>query len=171
MKIVLFFLLAFGTGQILCCLSKNDDKKTPNFNLEELKRLGTVTTYDGKTYVKFDKDYDYEDMRIKGPKMSSEAASGLCKQHGGIQVEPKDSATCFHLRDAFQSSSFYIGINDKASEGNWVYDSTGEPVTFTKWASAEWEPDSSGNCAVQGANGFRYDKGCNESEYHPVCQF
>ncbi len=37
----------------------------------------------------------------------------------------------------------WLGINDINSEGNWVYDSSNQPIAFSKWN--EGEPNSAGN--------------------------
>jgi len=55
----------------------------------------------------------------------------------GHLVTINDSAEEAWLRSIFGTSTrFWIGFNDSAIEGNWVW-SSGEAVTYTNWASGE----------------------------------
>ena len=56
---------------------------------------------------------------------------------GGHLVTINDAAEEQWLRMAFgEVTLFWIGFNDEASEGNWVW-SSGEAVTYTHWNAGE----------------------------------
>merc|ERR1712244_106045 len=58
--------------------------------------------------------------------------------------------------------NFWLGINDRHSEGDWVLESTGKNVVFTDWNSGE--PNNAGrteNCAFINAQDKWNDVDCN----------
>ena len=69
--------------------------------------------------------------------------------------------------------SRWLGINDINSEGNWVYDSSNQPIAFSNWS--EGEPNNSGNnedCGEQwgGNKGAWNDISCG-SKNPVVCEY
>ena len=68
------------------------------------------------------------------------------------------------LRQNFYSRkiNFWLGINDRHTEGQWVLESTGKSVVFTDWNSGE--PNNAGrteNCAFINAQDKWNDVDCN----------
>jgi hypothetical protein len=71
-------------------------------------------------------------------------AEAQAKAKGGHLVTINDRAEGLWLKQTFNPDSykcFWIGFNDIANEGNWVWTS-GEAVTYTNWATNE--PNNSG---------------------------
>ena len=66
-----------------------------------------------------------------------------CQNLGGFLPEPRDEAENQFL-DSLGSHSFMLGLNDKVTEGQWVWDSDGSPVTwknFIRWSDGDQEPN------------------------------
>lgn len=61
---------------------------------------------------------------------------------GGHLVTFNDAAEEIWAKATFGNANFWIGINDIAVEGSWVWTS-GEPVTYTNWSGGE--PNNYGN--------------------------
>ena len=64
-----------------------------------------------------------------------------------------------------RKTNFWLGINDRHSEGHWVLESTGERVVFTDWNSGE--PNNAGrsgskNCAFMNQLEKWNDVDCND---------
>jgi hypothetical protein len=76
--------------------------------------------------------------------------------NGGHLVTVNDSAEQVWLNQTFSQSDLWIGFNDIANEGNWVWTS-GESVTYTNWANGE--PNNNGNedVAVMNWNGSQWN--------------
>ena len=76
--------------------------------------------------------------------MNFEDARENCKQKGGKLYEPKDAAeikrmaiVAYGVRN-FGYSNAWIGITDTVNEGTWVYNSTGQGITFNlPWAGQD----------------------------------
>jgi len=71
-------------------------------------------------------------------------AEAQAVEWGGHLVTINDEAEELWLRNQFGTfDRFWIGFNDRAEEGNWVW-ASGEPVNYTKWCLGE-PNDSDGN--------------------------
>jgi hypothetical protein len=57
-------------------------------------------------------------------------------EYGGNLVTINDAAESAWLAENFAGSHYWIGLTDSGSEGTWYWFS-GEPVTYTNWASGE----------------------------------
>jgi len=70
----------------------------------------------------------------------------------GKLFEPKSSSSNKKVHKvalSIQISNWWLGINDKSSEGSWVYDSNGASVAFSiQWYSGQPNGGSSENCPV-----------------------
>lgn len=65
-----------------------------------------------------------------------EAGEALAVSKGGHMVTINDAAENDWINQNFNQFGLFIGFNDVASEGNFVWTS-GEPVTFTNWDAGE----------------------------------
>ena len=76
--------------------------------------------------------------------MNFEDARENCKQKGGKLYEPKDEAeikrmaiVAYGVRN-FGYSMAWTGITDTVNEGTWVYNSTGQSISFNlPWAGQD----------------------------------
>ena len=75
----------------------------------------------------------------------------ICQLEGGQLYEPTDFEQESLVNEFVQSqeehANYYIGVHDKDTEGNFVYESSGNPVEFVHWD--ENEPSNHGgeeNC-------------------------
>jgi hypothetical protein len=76
--------------------------------------------------------------------MNFEGARENCKQKGGKLYEPTDAAeikrmaiVAYGVRN-FGAAMIWIGITDTVNEGTWVYNSTGQSITFNlPWAGQD----------------------------------
>ena len=58
------------------------------------------------------------------------------------EYEITEFANSYNLADGSINKSFWIGVNDRAEEGVFTYESDGSPVTYTNWQHGC--PDNSG---------------------------
>jgi|GEM_PF-2709767 len=93
------------------------------------------------------------------------AAEAFAVSLGGHLATINDEAENIFLVSAFAGGETWIGLNDRDSEGTFVWTS-GEPVTYTNWAPGE-PSDSTGdeNAAYLHSTGQWNDS--NESESRP----
>jgi len=72
-------------------------------------------------------------------------AESYCEGRGmhliTIMSDAENEVVRKYCRDYYISYGVWIGITDEAEEGNWQW-VTGEPVTYTHWATSE--PDNDG---------------------------
>lgn len=64
------------------------------------------------------------------------AAEAEAVGYGGHLVAVNDAAENDWLVATFGDSLFWIGFNDEAAEGAWVW-TNGDPVTYTNWGGGE----------------------------------
>jgi len=69
---------------------------------------------------------------------------------GGHLVTVNDKAEQDWLSATFTMPNIYIGFNDRAVEGTWVW-SSGEPVTYTNWTPGE--PNNCTTCGPPDGHG------------------
>ena len=80
----------------------------------------------------------------------------VCHNHGGFLPEPRDEAENTFL-DSLGTEMFTLGMTDRDVEGQWVWDSDGSLVTWTKWVQYTGsKPSPNGgdveNCALMMRN-------------------
>ena len=56
----------------------------------------------------------------------------MCQDLGGFLPEPRDEKENQFL-DSLDADTFLLGLTDKVSEGHWVWDSDGSPVSWASW--------------------------------------
>ena len=87
--------------------------------------------------------------------------------------EPRDKSTNDKLGSKFVN--IWIGVNDIATEGTWVYDSTGLEVTYFNWGSGSSTMEPNGgngeNCVKHSFQDWTwFDVNCSRI-YPVVCEF
>ena len=111
-----------------------------------------------------EKEFLFSNKQMKYPE-----AKSFCVNLDAKLFEPRSkSITCNVIDQAKREliGDFWLGIHDKASEGNFVYDSDNQPIDWSDWA--EGEPNNLGygeNCAVVDKNGEWVDLPCNWSPW------
>ena len=87
-------------------------------------------------------------------------AMSHCQQMipGGRLFEPKNEASndlvsnLVSVHDGgYVAGLIFIGINDKDNEGQFVYDSSNEPISFSNWRAGDPDGGTGSNCV-----GFQY---------------
>ena len=74
------------------------------------------------------------------------AARSLCSDQGGLLVEidsQEKQNEIFQYLDAnpsFRTNYSWLGATDRDVEGNWVWTTSGRPITFTNWLAGEPGP-------------------------------
>ena len=92
-------------------------------------------------------------------------AKKSCATNGATLAMPKTTAAGAALRDAIAAklaaSKMWIGYNDNASEGEWVW-SSGSKASFTAWKPGEPNDFDTENCAELWADTWKWnDFDCN----------
>ena len=113
--------------------------------------------YGGKVYKIFDTATTYTN------------ASRLCQSFGGQLARITNAEINERLRKAIdriplpagaKKISFFFGLTDLASEGQWAY-IDGQIATYTNWELREPNGRRSENCAVLESDGTWSDRPCN----------
>merc|ERR1712088_675819 len=112
--------------------------------------------------------------RFHESQMTQSEAKKFCEEEQGVpaRLVEIDSAeenraiiTEMQRQNSYSRKiNFWLGINDRHSEGHWVLESTGESVVFTDWKSGE--PNNAGrsgseNCAFINEQDKWNDVDCN----------
>jgi hypothetical protein len=106
------------------------------------------------------------------PAMTWYDAETACSDVGAHLATVADAAENTFINANFGGSK-WIGLNDIALEGNWVW-VTAEPVTYTHWATGE--PDNNSgvqHCLVMASSGEWTDDECNAETgrmFEAVCE-
>ena len=100
-------------------------------------------------------------------------AKAVCIWHGKKLVEPKSSQANNVTTQLAQSQGinrFWIGVNDFANEGIFVYNSSGETIVYENWNSGEPNNFGSGeDCIEIGDGGYWNDNFCTK-KFPFVCE-
>ncbi|XP_037710617.1 accessory gland protein Acp29AB-like [Drosophila subpulchrella] len=95
-------------------------------------------------------------------------AEKTCRQKGGHLASIKNEEEFTAITGKLDQSWYWIGINDREKEGEYVSVASGKPAPFLKWG---WFRYSNGNvrdCVRLSKNGL-LDSFCNET-YFFICQ-
>jgi hypothetical protein len=101
-----------------------------------------------------------------GTTKSWSEAEDFCKSAVGTELARIDDDTenanaVEAIVDAFDSANVWIGANDMATEGTWLW-ADGSAVTYTHWASGEPGGSDIENCvAIRAASIDWYDSNCD----------
>jgi len=120
--------------------------------------------------------------RISKEKKNFDDASRICSYHGGKPIEPKTKAINDEIATEAKYVNTYslynwIGINDKGTEGKWVYNSDGQEISWSNWDSGQPNDGSSANCAYtygsssSPAHGKWFDVPCTTFNFYFICEF
>ena len=71
-----------------------------------------------------------------------------CRKHGGILPEPRSQEENKFLSGLDYNGVFLLGMNDRETEGTWVWDSDSTPVIYQNWQMDEGSYNTDANCAV-----------------------
>ena len=86
----------------------------------------------------------------------------VCHNYGGYLPEPRDEHDTTFL-DNLGTGAFPLGMSDTVTEGLWVWDSDGSPVTWNRWVMVEPNGGRKENCLLvlrqilSGHSGHRTD--------------
>ncbi|XP_023158358.1 C-type lectin 37Db-like [Ceratitis capitata] len=105
-------------------------------------------------------------------------ASHFCRQHNSdlavIESESEmQSINDYLVQQKYFDSHFWIDASDLATEGEFVYHSTGQPMNYSRWSVGQ--PDNykgQENCVRlwYTTNGFYMNDGACFTEFaHPIC--
>ena len=112
---------------------------------------------------------------IRQEKKTYSQANAYCKNNGGKLFEPKSASINNRVVALARSKGvtlFWIGINDKTTEGRFTYESDGKVIVWKNWNSGEpnngrsggvfgWSWSANEDC-VESIRGKWNDKNCNE---------
>ena len=89
--------------------------------------------------------------RISKAGKNFDDASETCSTVGGKLPGPKTKAINDEIAteayNVISNSKYWLGINDKGTEGTWVYNSDGQTITWSNWKSGQPSGGSIQNCA------------------------
>ena len=83
----------------------------------------------------------------------------VCQDLGGFLPEPRDERENQFLF-SLDAETFSLGMTDRLQEGEWLWDSDGQPVTWTKWISKEPNGKNRENCVAVWTDGEWQDVSC-----------
>ncbi|XP_017129303.1 accessory gland protein Acp29AB-like [Drosophila elegans] len=96
-------------------------------------------------------------------------ARSTCNSFGGILASIRDEEELNLIQAKLRRDTHYwIGINDRESEGKFVSLASGEPHTFLKWAVNQPNNLENQDCVTL-YNGEMFDFSC-PTEYYFICQ-
>ena len=100
-------------------------------------------------------------------------AEAECASMGGILAEPINQDECEALFSHYyiMFTKMWIGVNDRDSEGNHVFTSTGTPLTYDVWLSGQpnnWGGDE--NCVEMKMSDAGWSDDSCGSTFEYVCQ-
>ncbi|KAH8383491.1 hypothetical protein KR009_008914 [Drosophila setifemur] len=96
-------------------------------------------------------------------------AAKTCEGMGGHLAIPEHEEMFNALKAQLAPGRYYwMGLNDKESEGLWVTSTNGRRAPFLKWASGFPLTDRNENC-VDIKDGLMYDDKCSDAECF-ICQ-
>ena len=96
----------------------------------------------------------------------------LLQNDGAKLAEPKTSEEYLAIKSSMESlsvTSFWIGINDRANEGTFVYESDASSLKYVNWGPGEPNNHGSGEDCVHSYFNSWNDLPCNIPIYY-VCQ-
>ena len=119
--------------------------------------------------------------RISKAGKNFDDASETCSTVGGKLPGPKtkainDEIATEAINVLGSGNGYWLGINDAAKEGTWVYNSDGQEISWSNWRSGEPNEGSSRNCAMSLGNnsptyhGLWWDYICTWKRYF-ICEF
>ena len=100
-------------------------------------------------------------------------AKAVCIWHGKKLVEPKSSQANNVTTQLAQSQGinrFWIGVNDFANEGIFVYDSSGETIVYENWNSGEPNNFGSGEDCIEIRDGGYWNDNFCTKKFPFVCE-
>ena len=110
-------------------------------------------------------------------KFSKIKIQSLWKSQDGNFPDSGFAKNWFHTKYEWQNNSEIstlcsFHLNDFVfQEGNWVWESSGVPFTFTNWASGEPNGSEDDCLVIYRGNKKWYDDNCeNTTYYKPLCQ-
>ena len=118
-------------------------------------------------------------FQFNGAAEDYETATQRCKAEGAKLFEPQTAAEGLAVRQMAESAGlgdFWIGVNDIADEGNWVYATSGSAVKVNNWSSGEPNNYDHGDgadgedCAEIVSGGIWNDNTCKASR-NSVCTY
>jgi len=118
-------------------------------------------------------------FQFNGAAEDYETATQRCKAEGAKLFEPQSNAEGLAVRQMAEAAGlgdFWIGVNDIADEGNWVYATSGSAVKVTNWNSGEPNnydhgDDAGGeDCAEIVGGGLLNDNTCKATR-NSVCTY
>ena len=119
--------------------------------------LATITA-DGEYYAKVTSlaMYGGHLLRVHRERPASARRGGCAQGLGGHLVTVNDAAEQAWLDELFYAGEVWIGLSDEAVEGTWAWMS-GEPVTYTNWASGQPATGSHDFARIWQGDGQWYD--------------
>ena len=111
-----------------------------------------------------------------GQNSSFYEAQSFCNINGGKVFEPRDENFMKNLLDYAKNNAiideFWLGINDKSEEGQFVYASDNSTIKFENWKGGEPNnAENAENCVeVKTTDGFWNDVSCHGDKNSIVCE-
>jgi len=182
-----------GGGNVCVECTQNNDCTSPNKGLCQNHRCQCNDGFElhgNKCIVACQDDNDEfypviisgKCYRISKTKKSFDDAKKTCSSLDAKLLEPKTKAIneqiATEATNVNGNNWCWIGINDKGTEGKWVYTSDGQEISWSNWYSGQPNDDSSvWNCAVTQISsgtiehGKWFDVSCTAYNYYFICEF
>ena len=102
---------------------------------------------------------------------SFEGALEFCNDIGGLLYEPRDmritEILSKYIRNVYKVYSLWLGIHDKANEGNFVYASDKSPITWDNWKNGQPDNVIKAPNHHRFYNGTKIDQDCGYIDNQP----
>jgi len=122
-------------------------------------------------------------IRISKEEKNFDNASKICSSLGSKLFEPKTWSINNDIATEARNVIYWywIGINDKGTEGKLVYNSDGQEISWSNWRPGQPDGGSSANCVHthvtygtdsygRSHHGKWYDTSCNDNRNF-ICEF
>ncbi|XP_016963039.1 C-type lectin 37Db-like [Drosophila biarmipes] len=112
---------------------------------------------------------------VKNVKLNSTMANSFCRDMGGYLAAFQDQVELDAIKDKLKDEYFWLGINDRDNEGEFLSVVSGKPAKYLNWQRAQLDDDENNEDCVHIYGSKRVPQNMNDlncaEQLHFICQF